>query len=311
MQTTPHEALFWAVYNYKKERPPRPELPPYKKGEYEGVLVPASNLGQCPLRNAKRYHGEPKTLEPTPKQDMVSLLRMDDGVRAAEVLQEALLWQYGDAARVEVEARDFSIRITGRIDALVDIEGKQYLYEFKRRDNDPWGNLWPKMSDLYQVMAYGLMYPEAVLSIVVRNRVIFNTFTLYEDSPGKFLVVDQDGKPWESPMNDPNLLSTGSLMAEIDRQLEYLERGNRSIPIDDPLNDDRTGGWYCYRWEGKKPMVYSEKYAKQSGMTEKIGYVLPSCEYFCHYPIEGWNPLPVRETGRETGKYEWVQDETE
>jgi hypothetical protein len=228
---------------------------------------------------------------------------MRQGSQDAEPLQEALLAGKLEAT-IELPIYSDTLRLKGRVDAVVWENGGVHIYEFKRRDipKNAKGGPQPKLADLLQVYAYKMIFEEKgteVLSmnIVPINRYYFNTWRVESDGMDT-VCIGEDGTPlyvagygWANEEGVRHFTHIAQ---------EYLD-GRRSVPFADPLNDTNAGSWYCFDWkDGEKPKKYKSTYM---GKTERTGWAVPSCEFYCH-----GDPVPreAREVSYESGVYEWV-----
>lgn len=318
MPFSPAYHVVYGAYSEYLRSGDRIYLPLHKHNPANSVgKVHASALGRCPLQNALKRSNAPMTNPPSHQKRTSSLHLMQQGVRDAEPVQESLIWKYGKAkvrkgvpqgkgAAVEVSIDSKPFRVRGRMDAVVRPgEGREaFIFEVKRRDpiggeNDP----QPKLSDVWQVLTYGLTTGIQNMNLVIMNRYSFKVWTLRPVTDG-YMLFDEMGVKWDSFLNSPEHINIPALEREIQLQFDYLHGIQSECPMPDFLNDDRNGGWYCFQWvKGVKPMVYAKTY---QGKDEKFGYITPRCEYFCQ-PMELIGK-PIRETGRNTKRYEFVPE---
>lgn len=277
----------------------RPALPPYVHREGGTDKISASSLGRCPLAEAyKRNRNQEKTNPMTDGEEMSSLHLMQQGTRDAEPLQEAFVWSGG---QVEVPVESDLLR--GRVDALIEYEEEHHVVELKRRDSKDGGHPKPKMSDILQCLAYSSMLgvPMVNVHIVTLNRYGINVWNFEPvSSEGVFvgfLVVNEDGKYWTSPLNNPEKINEKALTEEVMKHRDYLMGVQTACPMVDFLNHPE--GWLCYH-DLQEPKHYKTEnnaikfqgegnYVPVGKGFSSLGTVRPRCEWFdaCHGSHEG------------------------
>lgn len=241
------------------------ELPQYQHRADDLSLVYASDLGRCPLAAALKRTRQPERFPKTDAERLTSLHLMRQGVKDAEPLQEALVWAFGKNAEVEKQVEDRILGVRGRIDTLLHREDGVHILEFKRRDTPHGGQApEPKLSDCFQVMAYGEIMKTPHMHIVTISRYFVTTWTLDLRGTHYWVVNDETGEQWGN-----NNMDIAGLKAEIARQKSYLD-GNRADPM--PGFANHPDGWQC-----GKPV-----YGKGVTKTRAKGQWKTGCEHWCH-----------------------------
>lgn len=304
----------------------RVRLPKHKHDPARSAnRVHASSIGYCPRARAAQRLRVPMVNPPTEAEELVSRMRMEDGVSAGELIQAAMIWKYGRArlyrgwlaknvqtgAAAEVSVDSESLKVRGRIDVWLRIDGVDHLIEVKRRD--PWkggGNIpLPKIGDALQLLSYGVITGVESLSILTRTRVLFKLWSLRPVGNG-YMIFDEKGEAWNDPLNRPEIINVDRMKAEIARHLDYIEGRTFDRPFEDFLNDERSEGWYCWKWNSEPAKKYSESYAKRKDVQSpgRNGFIVPKCEWWCHQPIPESGELryEVEETGYQSNQYQIV-----
>lgn len=250
---------------------PRVELPYHKHDATtsEGK-VHASALGRCPLAAALSR----KTEKTEKRFDWNTLHLMQQGVRDAEPLQEAMLWKYPEHTNVELSVEKDNLR--GRLDILY----AGNVIEIKRRDS-PDRKVPPylRLSDLYQTMAYGVILEEAAqtLNVLLVTRFDLTLFSLVPDGNG-YSVVDQNGRYWASPYNKPSYLNFAVVRGLRDSHLRYMRGETTEDPKPNYLNGD---SYECGNFEkDTKPKAFKVPFGDATGQTTKF---IPKCSHWCHH----------------------------
>lgn len=276
--------------NYLDEGGERIILPRTERIHYPG-LVHASNLMDCPLRARKeRNKEEPYLPELMKRNNPTLLLRMLQGERIAEILQEAFVWNtqediYGISCIPEYSVVSQSLKLQGRLDIFVEETFNKYIssvIEIKHRlptwkDKTP----MPRAGDIAQLFAYKLMTNAEEAHLIIVNTPAYKEFndptrgyfiwTLYEDAevPGDYILQDEN---FDVFYDFPGVaINQEFLEKEIQRQLRYLN-GVNTPPIDLGSNE----AWQC------KSNV---KLAKDGN----IGVIEVKCPFWCHSN----NPSPL------------------
>lgn len=277
-------------------------------------LVHPSALGSCPLKPALQRANVPETNPPNDYEQLSAWHLMRQGVQDAEPLQEALIWKYefmpGHYATAEESITDETLGIRGRMDAFVFSNGARHIYEIKRRDSyGKYDQPQPKISDVWQVLTYGVALGVKSLNIILLDRYFFNLWQLRPVDEGYVLFNYKTGEKWDSILNTPEFINVTNLKAEIERQRAYLLGYTTEKPIADMLNDERTGSWFCWKWAGDKAKMYAKTY---QGRNEKIGHIQARCPYFTHcYGHAPGARLAVRETAYQSNTFEFVKETEE
>lgn len=282
-------------------------IPEHVPARGEG-LVYASALGRCPLKSALQRQRAPYVLERSERQRMRELHVMQQGVRDAEVLQEAIKWAWGKSAEIEYPVESRALGIRGRVDALIhDPLAGSAVIEIKRREGDALA-----LTDVLQTLAYGLIMSKSTLSILLLNRWVgnlenetpgFTTWFIQPEGDG-YIVVNEHGQKWYTVYNTPEFLNVQTIERMVAEHRAYLEGEKSAPPYPDFIN--RNLGAYgneCFEWaNGKPPKVYGRPY---KGALERVEYGIPACPYFCHCPVEQLEDgrFPVRETTFESNVY--------
>ncbi len=295
---TLYATLQQAYYDYLKylQEGNSPIALPYRGPEpsKSGLTVRASSLGRCPLAIALERSKSPMKFPPTQARELSSLHLMQQGTRDAAPFQEAMLWKFGECAQVEIMVESEALRVRGRIDVILTVEGRGHIVEIKRRDAQRGtSGPAPKLSDVYQAMVYGLITGAESVNILILNRYFFNLWNLRPVGSG-YVLVDEKGDLWNSDLNAPEHLNHDNLRAEIARHLAYLDGGVTSDPMPDFINRDE--GWQCFQWEnGERPKRYKREY---KGKTERTETIVPRCPFWCHTDSPG--PFEVHDNGDNT-----------
>lgn len=309
-------SVYYAYLHYLDNGGQRFRLPPeepHDPAKSEGKIHPSS-LTKCPLANAKRRTNEPVVIEQTREEHLRTLHVMQQGVRDAEVIQEAVLWhastRHDVAAHAELSIEDDYLR--GRMDLVVWLGEECHVVEIKRRDGNP---AKPKLSDAMQVLAYQVITPPTLsLHILLLNRWSNNPeldppgfqvwdFRLVEDG---YVLVDEQDTAFDADWNLPDTLNLDQVWAYTTIQLSYLSGELSHAPYLDWLND---GKGECFTWEGgwsAAPKKYAKRY---KGKTERHEYAVPRCPWFCHYPLGDRDDPGIlcRETEYKSQVYEPVE----
>lgn len=240
--------------------------------------IHASSLGRCPKASALKR--KTKIIN-----DLSTKHLMQQGVRDAEPLQEAMFWK-GHQVEVSVEKEIFR----GRIDILY----KHHVIEIKRRDGYMRSDPSPKLTDVYQLIAY--QYITGLESIHLCLMTRFNLFfwQLVRDGNG-FKMVDEQGREWKNSYNNSGYLNYSVLKFEGNRHLQYMNGERTDDPMPNFLNIPM--GNECYHWEDQgKPKKYKTK------EDQKIANICPHCPFFAEckglvIPSDGLLPVEEIEYG--------------
>jgi len=261
----------------------RPEIPPYEKSVTEGAWIYSSSLLGCPLQNARKYAGAAMSHPPTPSEEMSDFHLMQQGVRDAEPMQEALMWYFGASSEVRISSE--SLRLRGRMDVDMMVGGVRHIVEIKRRD-EFMGQITPKLSDLYQSLSYMMMTGAQHAHVLILNRYFFKLWSLYPDGKG-FIVKDEAGEEWRDKHNTPEHLNFEAVEAEVKRQMAFIERVHAGEivppPISDPINNEE--GWRCLKHHDK-PRVLKTKENPEGSSSRR-------CYWFCHTAPSSAGPFRV------------------
>lgn len=279
--------------NYLADNP-RVEIP-YKKhdaAESEGK-VHASSLGRCPLAAALSR----KTDAKGKGFDWKTLHLMQQGVRDAEPLQEAMLWKYPDVTEVELSVERDNLR--GRLDILYDGN----VIEIKRRDS-PDRKVPPylRLLDLYQTLAYGVILEEEArtLNILLATRFDITLYSLIPDGGG-YSVIDHNGRYWSSSYNKPSYINFAVVRGLRDSHLRYMRGETTEDPRPNYLNSDH---YECGHFENdNKPKAYKVPFGNETGQTTKF---IPTCSWWCHHNGDKPTEIVVREIEHGSKEYEEV-----
>lgn len=240
--------------------------------------VHASALGRCPRASALKRVKEVR--------EGTSILHlMQQGVRDAEPVQEALAWR-DPATLIEYSVeKDF---LRGRIDAIY----KDQIIEIKRRDAPGDSDMpRPKMTDIYQMLAYSwiLNNETPILLLVTR----FDLF-LWQLRPVKegFLLFDEKGYAFKSRINKPEYMNYTVMLHEANRHLSYLRQETDDDPMPDFLN--AHNGYECFSWENRniRPKKFAVPFKDVTGTTANI---VPTCPFWCHGAIPESGMISVEE----------------
>ena len=239
--------------------------------------IHASSLGRCPLAAARKRELEVK-------YDLSTLHLMQQGIRDAEPLQEALLW-YDPTTLVEHSVERDTLR--GRIDILY--QGQ--VIEIKRRDGYIKALPQPRLTDAYQLIAYSYITGLTEIHLCLMTRFDLHFWKMVNKENG-FVLVDESGNEWKNASNKPSYLNYGVLKYETQRHLDYLN----GVRVEDPLPDflNIPAGTECGRWAGtERPKKYKTSY---KGETERKADYIPTCPFWCHCDISEEGLIKVEET---------------
>lgn len=268
-----HDLLVQAYDQYTTYLSSNPPFTlPYRAHVDAPDFIHVSSLGMCPLQTAlNRRKVTPKYPDLLAENNLWTRHLMEQGKRDAAPLQEALLSSalFHDV-QAEYPVSDPELKLKGRIDVLVRFGDPmtRHIIEIKRRDLPKNGGTFaPKLTDIYQVMGYGLITLYNHMHVVLMNRYNFVTWSVMPQGNG-FQVFDSNGTLWDHPLNTPAHLNYDMLRAEVERQRTYLEGRSDACPIPDPLNDDL--GYLC---------VTKTRYANKAPGSK--GKVRPNCAHFC------------------------------
>lgn len=309
-----HTLISETVKEYLESGERVPLAPPLPHLEDQLDKVWASNLGTCPLRNFKeRSQAEPVLPALLPKS-LSTLLRMEQGTRYAEVIQEAMVWKfkqvdsfwYGalmhDRVLVEWSLEDEYVK--GRADLLYRTGSDVHVIEIKKpqflKDDST-----PYPTYLFQALAYQFileaLYPLLHIHahILIATTTGFNLWSLEE-------IVEQnpDQRSWHL-VNEigslAGIVQEQEWGDELLRQQHYLFNRNLMNPMPDFANHPQH--WLCASWQGKaRPKQYKDVY---KGATERREKMTVACPYWCHSPLEAvpGGEFEVAEVGYETGRW--------
>ena len=264
------EEAYFGYLEYLQDGGSRIPLPRVVHEHKQGYVWP-SNLGMCPLQPVLKAEGAVTCEEALPKP--LDYHRMTQSTIAAELIQEAFMWRYGDEASVEqpIEKITETYKLRGRTDLLLDKADGKFVIELKNSDELRQGHV-------IQALTYGLMHNTPLVCIVTFNRSEINLYECrnslraidvfhtaqYKFDSARRMKSDYPNTLWGSV---PDL---NQIEVEAERHYQYLT-GKRDNPMPDFLND--PGGWQCAK---------KTTYPKDS----KPGKFKPTCAYFCHNDIE-------------------------
>lgn len=219
----------------------------------------ASALGLCPKNEAlKRESGESK-------YDLDGQIRMNSGSRIAEIVQEAMLWHFGES-EVEIEYSVDNNGVRGRMDLMHDGATVSFpvVTEIKWTRSYKFS---PKLAHVYQLMWY-LHYMnrfEHSEGFLLGIDDTFNWYELLYVGNDMYQLV-KDGVPYKAEWNNAQTLNVTELERLIQLHQDYLSGKITATPMPDFLNQE--GGWQCFEWEDKRK--------KES--------IIPRCPFFsqCH-----------------------------
>lgn len=271
------------------QKNPRVILPEHIHDPSQSIgKVHASALGRCPLASAKKREG----VEPASMESMSTLHLMQQGVRDAEPLQEALYWKYPDLVQIEFSVEREMLR--GRLDILYGTN----VIEIKRRDGYMRNPPQPKLTDVYQMIAYSYMTGFKNINLCLMTRFNLNFWKLIEEGNG-FKLVDEEGNDWKNGYNNPGYLSYSVLLYEANRHMDYLNGEKSEDPMPNFLNI--PGGAECFHWENnERPKQYKTSY---NGESQRTANIIPHCPFWCHGGTPAGNPIPVEEIEYGTKEY--------
>ncbi len=259
----------------------------------------ASSLGTCPLRNFKERSKAEPVLPYLAEKSLADLLRMEQGTRYAQVIQEAMVWKFKindtfrpeplveDRVLVETSLESEELLLKGRADLIyrtgsevhvIEIKKPMFLQELAT----------PYDTYVYQALAYKFiledLYPALTIHahILIANTNGFNLWTLSDErEEGEGFntitywdVLNEDGV-------SAGTFADSEVISELSIQQSYLFDGITSIPRPDFANDPQY--WLCARWAGKeRPKKYKDTY---KGQTERREKMVCACPHWCHSPI--------------------------
>lgn len=242
---------------------PRVRLPEHIHDPAMSVgKVHASALGRCPKATALKRKVKVD-------MDLSTLHLMQQGIRDAEPLQEAMYWYYPIEAQVEYSVEREYFR--GRIDILYG----DHVIEIKRRDGYMKNPPQPKLTDVYQLIAYRYMtgFPSINLCLMTRFDLFF--WQLVEDGNG-FKLINEHGEEWKNGYNNSSYLNYSVIVYEGQRHLQYLNEERSDDPMPNFLNI--PAGSECFHWESAaRPKKYKTSH---NGETERDAPIRPHCPFF-------------------------------
>lgn len=279
-----HEYLIYVQKNSRIQLPEHIHDPQQSIGK-----VHASALGRCPLASAKKRQQEVQ-------MDLSTLHLMQQGMRDAEPLQEAMLW-YDPRTQVEFSVERGVFR--GRIDILYN----GHVIEIKRRDGYMKNPPQPKLTDVYQMLAYH--YITGITSIHLCLMTRFDLFFWrLEPRENGFVLLDEQGNEWKNAANKPSYLNFGVLHFEAKRHMEYLE-GRTDDPMPNFL--EIPAGAECFHWESaERPKKYKTTY---NGETERRANIVPHCPFWCHCKVPSNGLIEIEELEYGSKSYNLIAEQ--
>jgi len=296
--------------------------PPLPHLEDKLDKVWASSLGTCPLRNFKERSKAEPVLPELAVKGLGDLLRMEQGTRYAEVIQEAMVWKFGQLNRldwlcdpqvmsmkavgIEIALEDEYVK--GRADLIYRTGSDVHVIEIKKPlylkdDSTPYNTY------LYQALAYKFilegLYPQLNIHahILIATTTGFNLWSLVLDQVAYVGEIGEE-RIWgieDELLRVNGLIGENEWVSELAHQQHYLLDNGHFDPMPDFANDPQS--WLCARWQGKaRPKQYKGIY---KGETERREKMTITCPWFCHAPIESLpgKEFEVQESGYETGRY--------
>jgi hypothetical protein len=291
-------------------------------------FVWASALGYCPLKSYFSRSGTEPKFPLTRDEAFSSEWRMRNGVKTAEIIQEAMWWKFGFTncedgiteavingffSNVDSDYRtcliehpvhgDEALPISGRVDLAFRTGSDVHLVEIKGRNvQEGSEKAFPKLGDAMQVLSYKMMlarkYPHLTFHahVLIGSWYFFNLWS-FEDSNGGYTLHCEDGDVWNY-QGAPCVVYTSDVHRECERHLAYLKGERSDVPYPDFINDP-IHRWECGQWvNGKTPKKYKKLYR---GAMERTEQIKRRCPYFCHTDQPG--PWDASETEPESGKY--------
>lgn len=234
--------------------------------------VHASALGKCPKAAALQRETESK-------HSLQTKHLMQQGVRDAEPIQEAMYWRYPIEVVPECSIERPPFR--GRLDIQFSWDAADYGIEIKRRDGTLKGLNGraevpaPQLTDVYQMITYSYIKPLEQVWLLLITRFDLFFWQLKEDIGG-FVLVDEDGNEWRSEYNRPQYLNYDVILAEAATHQQYMNKEREADPIPNFLAVPK--GRQCGHWENaERPKKYKNIY---NGEEQRTANFVPHCPFF-------------------------------
>lgn len=293
-----HYTILNAYHDYLKD-PVEVTLSPDEYVERKDYIS-CSSLGKCPKAYAMQKLELPAKFPGlVVENDLPALMRMRGGTEAGITFAKALKHKFGNNIYAEKYLQDDILKIHGFADViLTDDIGQTAIIEVKKRAGYFNSPSEPRITDIYQLLAYGLVYKNSGINarmyLVIIDGSASYPVHVYEVAPshGGFEVRDkfhtiiddftgeviQPYTVWEHGLNAPMHLNFYAITEKVNYMHSWLsmppEQLNADCPIPDPLNSKM--GFQCIKWVGgSKPKANKIKIA--------TGQVCASCPFSCHF----------------------------
>lgn len=272
---------------------PRQELKQKAPRDLTPGYIHASNMFDCP-RKAAEEQGDTVSRATYPellKDNLPTMLmRMEQGNRIAEIIQEAIFDEYNnfEACVPEYFLISEELKMMGTADLIIWQE-EYNIVELKHRVKTRYGNPEPRIGDIFQLLAYKKMFLEesgleATLTLGIIDTPAWAEFWdeknlihlwFLEPQDNGYVLVNDEGLPWNNYLNDPNFINDATFYSEVERQHLYLmavEDGRTDITPPFPLHADEA--WQCRR-------------IKTKAKDNTLGTFEVICPFYCHDDLVG------------------------
>ena len=265
-------------------------------------LVHCSALFDCPLKESLSRRNVPAKFPSLLNVNRpTALMRMLQGNKIGEIMQEALQWHANeDWARMErheIPIHTFSVlneeytssdewKLQGQMDSWVYWQGAGHgVVEYKHRlpnfkDKFP----QPRLGDVFQLLAYVVIEEAYFNQLTIINTPAwadygdpykaYESWSLVKRDSG-YVLVSEHGHEWANERNTPDFINEETLRKEIERHLQYMQNPQELPPPVNLANNEEA--WQCRQ---------VLRYPKGDG----YGVMAPNCAFWCHsetVPDEG------------------------